>query len=561
MELAAKLVRTNRRNLALLLLSSLLSGALNAGFLAIITYSLTKNNEGHHSVALIFVVICLAILAIRHGHRYLAINAVNKISNKLRIELIRIIQSCSAIRLEQQGRSALLTVLTVDINTIASFILALPLLMSHITFLIGATIYLIYISDFFLFSWMATVTVIAIFLHLRLMSHANGLFKKSRKQHEKIMGHYNDAVDGYKEIKMNAAMGNGLVHNYVDPVGTKMAKIRLEAGMRHSLGLNFGQATIYALIGLVIFVFPTWVGYDPGLLLGYTIAIIYAAGPLESVLASYPTFAHARVSLDKIAELEKELISAQEGNSNTGTVDEPPGKFSSLTLENIRFAYDSRDENKIHFGPFNLSIQKGELLFLTGGNGSGKTTLAKLLSGLYQPTAGKRFLNGQAIDENHTQSYRNYFSTVFSDFHLFGNSPDLYNIERLTESELVSLFGLEGLLSIKDGKLSNKELSQGQRRRLALLLSMLDPRPVLVFDEPGSDLDPDFKHFFYLTILSDLKKQGKTVIVITHDDSYFNVADRVICLRNGSIINDSDTSTTVPLHKSENANAIENNFC
>lgn len=381
--------------------------------------------------------------------------------------------------------------------------------MSHFAFLIGATIYLVYISDLFLSGWMIFVAMIAIFLYARVMSFTKGLFKKSRKQQEKIMGHFNDVVGGYKEVKMNAEMGDNLVRDYVEPAGLKMARLRLRAGMKHSMGLNFGQATIYTLIGMVIFVFPMLVGYEPRLLFGYTIAIIYAAGPLESIIGSYPMFAHARVSLNKISELEKELTSAQEDSPAADPASHLSENFSDLTLENIEFAYDASAENSTHFGPFNLNIRKGDVLFLAGGNGSGKTTLAKLLCGLYQPTKGKISLNGHVIDKNHIQHYRNYFSTVFSDFHLFGNSPNLYNIERLAESELVSIFGLEDILLIKDGKLHSEELSQGQRRRMALLLSLLDPRPIHLFDEPGSDLDPDFKQLFYTRYLPISKNKGK----------------------------------------------------
>jgi putative ATP-binding cassette transporter len=181
-------------------------------------------------------------------------------------------------------------------------------------------------------------------------------------------------------------------------------------------------------------------------------------------------------------------------------------------------------------------LRPGELVFITGGNGSGKTTLAKLLIGLYVPQQGEIRLDGKPITNEHRDNYRQLFSVVFSDFYLFENLLGLsdFNIDTRAQDYLTKL-QLDRCVQIKDRTLSTLELSQGQRKRLALLTAYLEDRPIYVFDEWAADQDPQFKEIFYFELLGRLKEAGKTVIVISHDDRYYHVADRVIKLNYGLI--------------------------
>jgi len=102
-------------------------------------------------------------------------------------------------------------------------------------------------------------------------------------------------------------------------------------------------------------------------------------------------------------------------------------------------------------------------------------------------------------------------------------------------------------VSIQNGTLSTTELSQGQRKRLALLTAYLEDRPIYFFDEWAADQEPAFKEVFYFDILPALKSRGKAVIVISHDDRYYSVADRVIKLESGHM-SAADVSLTASLH-------------
>ena len=211
-----------------------------------------------------------------------------------------------------------------------------------------------------------------------------------------------------------------------------------------------------------------------------------------------------------------------------------------IELRGVEYSYISmEDEKTFSLGPIDLKIGVGELIFVIGGNGSGKSSFVKLLAGLYVPAAGAISLGGRSVDDSNRDDYRQNFTVVFSDYHLF---RDLYGIPARSLDEKADQYlqslRLSEKVSIENGKLSTVKLSQGQRKRLALLTAFLENRNIYLFDEWAADQDPVFKHVFYHDILAELKARGKTVIVISHDNHYFDIADRVVRFDNGRIVED-----------------------
>ncbi|MFN6275741.1 MAG: ATP-binding cassette domain-containing protein [Microcystis sp.] len=194
------------------------------------------------------------------------------------------------------------------------------------------------------------------------------------------------------------------------------------------------------------------------------------------------------------------------------------------------------DEKGFLLGPISFSWQPGELIFIIGGNGSGKSTLAKLITGLYPPLSGAIYLNGKRITQDNVEWYRQHFSAIFYDFYLFDSflGFDRPNLDQEVENYLMQL-QLAHKVTIKNGVLSTTELSQGQRKRLALLTAYLEDRPIYVFDEWAADQEPRFRELFYKQILLQLKERGKIVIVISHDERYFHLADHIIKLDYGAV--------------------------
>jgi putative ATP-binding cassette transporter len=220
----------------------------------------------------------------------------------------------------------------------------------------------------------------------------------------------------------------------------------------------------------------------------------------------------------------------------------PSLDFEELELIGVTHSYrNERDDTPFILGPIDLSLRKGDLVYLVGGNGSGKSTLGKIICGLYPPESGQIRLNGKLITDKNRDEFRQFFSVIFSDFYLFENLMGLQSVNLDAQAkEYLDQLHLSHKVKVIDGALSTTSLSQGQRKRLALMTAYLEDRPFYLFDEWASDQDPIFKQIFYTRLLPDLKARGKTVLVITHDDKYFDLADRIIKLDFGKIVGSSD---------------------
>jgi putative ATP-binding cassette transporter len=257
--------------------------------------------------------------------------------------------------------------------------------------------------------------------------------------------------------------------------------------------------------------------------------------PVASILNALPDIGRAHVALKKVEALELSLAAhTTEGDGST-PLPAPVSSWKRLEVLGVTYTYyREKEDRSFILGPADLTFRAGELVFLIGGNGSGKTTLAKLLVGLYVPEAGEIRWHGQSITDDNRESYRQHFSAVFSDFYLFDSllGLDTVKLDIRARDYLVQL-QLNHKVQVEDGRLSTLDLSQGQRKRLALLTAYLEDRSFYVFDEWAADQDPLFKQFFYLQLLPELQARDKTVLVITHDDQYFQMADRCLKLEEG----------------------------
>jgi putative ATP-binding cassette transporter len=292
----------------------------------------------------------------------------------------------------------------------------------------------------------------------------------------------------------------------------------------------------FALIGLILFLVPAVAPMSQQALTGYVLTTLYLMGPLAGVMTSVSLFSRAEVALRKVQSLGISLA-AQATEDCSLERPESDLSFERLELRGVVHSYHhEKDDCNFVLGPINLNFQPGELVFIVGGNGCGKSTLAKIITGLYHPEAGEIRLDGKLITDANRDDYRQLFSAVFADFYLFDNLLGL-NHARLDEqaAEYLQQLHLKHKVKVKNGTLSTIAVSHGQRKRLALLTAYLEDRPFYLFDEWASDQDPQFKHVFYTQLLPDLKSRGKTVLVITHDDKYFALADRVIKLDYGQI--------------------------
>ena len=429
-----------------------------------------------------------------------------------------------------------------DIPTITSAILIIPLLCVNTALVIGCLVYMSILSPLLL-------VIVLGFMALGIASYqfpiikVHKIFELGRKEANALQEHFRALTEGAKELKIYSRRRLAFVDEQLTVTADSMRRYNISAQNLYSAAASWGQTLVFIVIGLILLGLPSVHGLSSSMGMAYTLALLYLMTPLQVILNTLPQLGRANVALRNTEELGLKISGA--GEEELSGTEFSTTEWRSLELKSVTHTY-YREGEFDHFvlGPIDLSFNPGEVVFIVGGNGSGKTTLIKLLTGLYTPENGQISLDGTAIKEADKEFYRQHFSVVFSDFYLFDKmlgllSPGLDERARA----YLDLLRLSHKVEISDGKLSTTELSQGQRKRLALLAAYLEDRPIYVFDEWAADQDPQFKDVFYVQLLPELKARGKTVFVISHDDRYYHVADRVIKLEEGQVISDSAIRT------------------
>jgi putative ATP-binding cassette transporter len=265
----------------------------------------------------------------------------------------------------------------------------------------------------------------------------------------------------------------------------------------------------------------------------YSLTLLFLRTPLIQAVGALPTLLSAQVAFDKIAALELAEPQAGFAVSEPATAD-----WRTLTLRGVSFTYTGSEAIPgFRVGPLDLTLRRGELVFLIGGNGSGKSTLAKLLTGLYQPQEGELLLDDKPLNDALKPAYRQRFSAVFTDFHQFTDllGPAGEKADPALVEAWLDYLAMRDKLVFEEQRVANPELSQGQRKRLALLMAIVEERDLLLLDEWAADQDPQFRRVFYRDLLPQLKAMGKTVFAISHDDHYFDHADRLLEMHGGQL--------------------------
>jgi len=429
----------------------------------------------------------------------------------------------------------LLATLTEDTISISYAVFNIPFFCINLALVIGCLAYLgwlsltVFLVTFvFLFLAIASVQV--------LLTKAESLLKLSREQQDRLFKHFRAVTDGIKELKLHTQRREAFLTEELQVTAATSRDYRVTGLRILAIAVSFGELLYFILLGLLIFGLPKLTTINTPVLSGYVLTITYLMRPLQGILEILPTFSQAGVALQKIEALGLSLASRAETISEDKS--DTQQFFQKIKLSQITHSYRrEQEESSFILGLIDLSFQAGELVFIVGGNGSGKSTLAKLLTGLYIPEDREIYLNNQAITDKNRDEYRQLFATVFSDFYLFERilGINIYNLD-LQAQEYLKKLQLEHKVQVKEGILSTIDLSQGQRKRLALLTAYLEDRPIYLFDEWASDQDPFFREIFYKQLLPELKHQGKTVLVISHDERYFYLADQLIKLDYGKLV-------------------------
>lgn len=395
--------------------------------------------------------------------------------------------------------------------------------------------------------YVAAVSPLAVLLCVGMIGGAVVVYLKDRKaiaeglhlascREDDLFTSLTGLLRGFKELRINRLKSDDVFEEF-GAAATRVRDVRTRVMMQLSDGIVFVEAFFQVLVGAIVFVLPLVSPSFSGSIVKIVAAVLFLIGPLGNVVMMIPVLSQVDVTVDNLRSLEAKLDEAL-ARSASGEEEQIDGLdgFSEIRLDGVSFTYHAPDGSaSFQLGPADAVVRRGELLFLVGGNGSGKTTFMKLLTALYLPEQGSISVGGAAVTPRNVQSYRNLFSAIFSDFHLFDKLYGLRNADPARVDELLRLMEISGKTGYSDGRFSNINLSTGQRKRLALVVAYLEDKPVYVFDEVAADQDPHFRAYFYETMLPELKKAGKTVIAISHDDRYFHVADRVLRMEYGRL--------------------------
>lgn len=455
----------------------------------------------------------------------------NNLVYEKRMTIIGKILQAPCDKLETLEEGSAEAVLNNDTEVISSVV---NMFVGCLTGIITMISCLIYLGTINIYGLLVSVGIIgaAIWMFLIASQKAQVVWEKSRDIQNIFFKFIRDLNFGFKELYINPGKRSG----FADDIGKSCAQYRdtrIEGECRYVTVFIIGEILFITVIGIVVFMFSVlFPDIQGNTLRTYVLVYMYMGGIVNSEIYLIPQFVRVFISWRRINGFIKEIASL---GVEPFPVREPDAG-SELTLELKKVIYQYKNENSERFslGPIDRVFRSGEICFITGGNGSGKSTLAKLITGIYRPDSGEILVNGQ---KKVASALGPYFSTIFSDFHLFDK---LYGINYQSKKEEIArhlkALQIEDKLQITDGNLSTIKLSAGQRKRVALLISYLEDHQIFLFDEWAADQDPDFRKFFYLTLLPELKARGKMVIAITHDDRYYSVADQVIKMEIGQIV-------------------------
>jgi putative pyoverdin transport system ATP-binding/permease protein len=532
MPLLLALMRSSRGLLVSALLTSLVSGFGGALLVALMNEALSTGPAHMSALAGKFGALCVVVLICRWLSNAQFVKLSQNTSAELRARLSAHFADAPYRHIEQQGSARLMATLTEDVSTVSHFFVSLPELLMNAAVVIGCLAYLGTLSwKVFLFAlgMVALGSLAYQFAEFRAID----ALRTARNREDVLFGHFRALFDGAKELKLHRERRHTFIHRVLQGSIQEVRSARTRGLLIYGMAASVGAFLFFVLIGCVLFVLNDLFAVDSRTMSGYAMMFLYMMLPLEGVLGAIPNINGARVALERIDQCTPALnvpVAAAKGTRRT--------TFHELRLSGVTHRYRREDEDgAFMLGPIDLQLSAGELVFLIGGNGSGKTTLAKLVVGLYTPEAGQVLWNRMPLQAGELEDYQQLFSAVFSDFFLFESlmgqeRPALDSKAR----EWLRALDLDRKVSIEGGVFSTTQLSQGQRKRLALLVACLEDRSVLVFDEWAADQDPSYRDVFYRRILPDLKASGKAVLVITHDDRYFDLADRCIKLEAGQIV-------------------------
>lgn len=518
------------QTLRVIVLMSCVAGISNSALVALINAGAAAADKS--SVAardfLLFLV-ALALLA------YTSVNAamrgrmlMESAVGKLRVRIFDKIRRSELVTVETLRQNEVIVKISRNVGQVLN---ATDILVAS-----SQTFLMMFVCSLYL-AWLSFPAFVMVMIGVAALGYVRYLRDKSQRnrfegltnQEARQATFLTHLMEGFKETKTNDAKSQALFDAYARTI-EETRELGLQSGRRNIISGFYLQIGVYLILLFTVFIMPRYFPTFGEKVMAITSVVLFLVGNFLAMVQTIPVFSQTNAALLDIEHLEKQL---DEGIEPTP----PPnpqlrsafGAFRTIDFRNLVFTYPYQpDESGFSVGPVDLSIPRGSLLFITGGNGSGKSTFLKLMTGLYHADSGQLMLDGKPVPPDQLYFYRDLFSVIFSDFHLFDRFYGCESVDAEKVNGLIRLMKLEEKVQFQDGRFSTLNLSTGQRKRLALIAALVEDKEICIFDEWAADQDHHFRKYFYEVILADLKKAGKTVIAVTHDEAYWGVADRVI---------------------------------
>ena len=505
---------------------SALGGMSNAAILAAINTGAANADQGHKADVWAMAVFVIALFLFIKTQVYVTTTItaeIEAIIHRIRTRLLDSVRRSELLSVERVGRARIVAAITSDAavltqaSNMLSFSIQAPVLISFVA------IYVAYLSFAAFALSVVIVTFTGTIFHFRSRKLAAER-ATAAAQERRLFDRVSDFLDGFKEVRLNADRSNDLYNDAYD-ISRTAANIKIHAQAETFKQIVSAQSYMYILLGAVVFIAPQFsdtLGGGGASITKVTTALLYVVGACFGLVQSIPVLLNANAAASRMETLDAALqgMVSTEKEAVPITV---PKRFDKIEVRNMMFHYsDKHSAVGFQIGPIDFELRAGELVFLTGGNGSGKSTFLRVLSGLYAPDSGDIILDGMRVNDSNRDAYRGLISGIFFDYHLFKRLYGIANADPDDVHRLLAQFRLEDKTGIANGEFRTLDLSGGQRRRVALIVSLLEKRPILLLDEWTAEQDPEFRRKFYDELLPDLMKAGTTVVVITHDDRYLD---------------------------------------
>jgi putative ATP-binding cassette transporter len=531
MELLRVVWQRYRWPFLLVMCLSMFSAAVGIGVIAFINSKLIDTQGYHLSALPQFLGLLLLLMVVTLGAQVALTRLGHYFVYRLRSELVRQILDTSVMRLELNGSAALLTTLSSDMRTITLAFVRLPELLQGVVLTLGCSAYLAWLSVNMLLVT-ALWVVLTIAVSALLVARVYRYLALVRESEEKLYHHYQTVIEGRRELRLNRQRARQIYQQAYQPDARDYRQAIIYADSFHLSAVNWSNIMMLGAIGIVFFMANSLHWATNNVAATFSLTLLFLRTPLLQAVGAFPTLLSAQVAFNNLRRAQLAAYQPQ------FPVISPLVDWQTLGLRRVMFNYPGDAQRRgFRVGPIDLCLRRGECVFLIGANGSGKSTLAMLLSGLYTPAQGELLLNGSPLAAEALPRWQQLFSAIFSDFYLFdqlidaqGDAPDTALV-----SQWLNRLQMQEKLTLDGNRVTHRELSQGQRKRLAMLLALAEQRDVLLLDEWAADQDPLFRRIFYQQLLPQLKAMGKTILAISHDDHYFACADRLLEMRDGQL--------------------------